>query len=395
MNHAIVYLKKNEDRRLRAGHLWIYSNEIDVQRSPLKSFNPGQLVTIISYSGRPLGTGYINPAILLCIRLLTDKPHAELNVDFFVQKIQQALHVRTDYFAVPCYRVIFGESDGLPGLVVDRFYDTLVMQITTAGMENFKNEIIAALTQVMQPQHILLRADGMFRELENLPKYNEVVLGNPDSHTLLEENGVKFIAPIFTGQKTGWFYDHRINRANLKNLVNNKRVLDVFSYIGGWGVQAACYGAAEVTCIDSSVPALALVTQQAQLNNVMDKIKLIEQDAFEALTTLVNNQEKFDVVILDPPAFIKRRKDIESGKQAYYRINELAIKLLNPAGILITASCSMHLAAADLVDIVRNAARQQRRHARILLQGHQGPDHPIHPAIEETAYLKALTVHVE
>jgi 23S rRNA (cytosine1962-C5)-methyltransferase len=395
MNYPIVYLKKNEDRRLRAGHLWIYSNEIDVQRSPLKSFKVGQLVNITSYSGRPLGTGYINPSVLLCVRLLTEQPNADINTTFFADKITKALQVRDSYFAVPCYRLIFGESDGLPGLVVDRYNDTLVMQINSAGMEALKDTIVAALKAVLNPQHILIRADGGARDLENLPKYTEVAFGNPTSLVNMEENGVKFTAPIFEGQKTGWFYDHRLNRANLKSFVKDKRVLDVFSYIGGWGVQAACFGASHVTCIDSSAKALALVKQHAELNNVQDKITTIEQDAFAALDELITAQQQFDVIILDPPAFIKRRKDMEAGKQAYHRINELALKLLKNPGILISASCSMHLSYEDLIDVVRSSARRQHCHARILIQGHQGPDHPVHPAIEETDYLKSLIVHVE
>ncbi|MFN7098722.1 MAG: class I SAM-dependent rRNA methyltransferase, partial [Gammaproteobacteria bacterium] len=316
MKYPIVYLKKNEDRRLRAGHVWIYSNEIDVQRSSLKSFQPGQLVNIISYGGRPLGTGYINPALLLCVRLLTEQPDATINATFFEEKLMKALQVRDDYFTVPCYRLIFGESDGLPGLVVDRFYDTLVVQINSAGMETLKDHIIAALKTVIKPQHILIRADGGARELENLPKYTEVALGNPAALIAMEENGVKFTAPVFDGQKTGWFYDHRLNRASLNSIVKGKRVLDVFSYIGGWGIQAACAGAKHVTCIDSSAKAIELVRQHAQLNNVADKVTAIEQDAFAAMDELISAQQQFDVVILDPPAFIKRRKDMEAGKQA-------------------------------------------------------------------------------
>lgn len=395
MNYPIVYLKKNEDRRLRAGHLWIYSNEIDVQRSPLKSFKVGQLVNVIGYSGRPLGTGYINPSVLLCVRLLTEQPNAEINSTFFADKITKALQTRECYFTVPCYRLIFGESDGLPGLVVDRYFDTLVIQINSAGMEALKDTIIMALKTVLNPQHILIRADGGARDLENLPKYTEVAFGDPPALVDMEENGVKFTAPIFDGQKTGWFYDHRLNRASLRQFVKGKRVLDIFSYVGGWGIQAACFGASHVTCVDSSAKALSLVTKHAELNGVQDKVAILESDAFAALDKLITEQQQFDVIILDPPAFIKRRKDIEVGKQAYHRINELALKLLKRPGILVSASCSMHLNYEDLIDVVRSATRRQHRHARILIQGHQGPDHPVHPAIEETEYLKSLIVHVE
>lgn len=395
MNYSTIYLKKNEDRRLRAGHVWIYSNEIDVVRSPLKSYEAGQIIRIHSASGRPLGIGYINPTLLLCVRVLSDQPDANINTAFFEAKIAAALRVRESLFNEDCYRLIYGESDGLPGLVVDRFNDTLVVQITTAGMEGVKPFIIEALTKIVKPKNIIIRADGGFRDLENLPKYTEVALGEAQDLVALEENGVKFLAPVIDGQKTGWFYDHRVNRANLKTFVKDKRVLDVFSYSGGWGVQAACFGAAQVTCIDSSAKALAWVKQNAELNGVENKVNTLEKDAFTALEELVAAQKQFDVIILDPPAFIKRRKDMEAGKQAYFRINELAIKLLAPGGILVSASCSMHLPYEDLIDVVRNAARRQNRHARILTQGHQGPDHPVHPAIAETNYLKSLTVHIE
>ncbi len=394
MNHKKLYLKKSEERRLRAGHLWIYSNEIDTKIFPLKNFTPGELVTLCSSSGRSLGTGYINPNVLLCARLLTEKPDTDVNTAFFEHRIKQALALRQRFFDKPYYRLVYGESDGLPGLIVDRFGDTLIVQISTAGMEALRSIIIDALRATIQPAHILLRADSSFRELEGLDKYTEVVHGAPPSLVELEENGVKFLAPIFEGQKTGWFYDHRVNRANLRPIVAGKRVLDVFSYIGGWGVQAACFGANEVICVDSSATALELVKKNAALNQVENKVKTLAQDAFDALNHLVNAGEKFDIVILDPPAFIKRRKDTESGKQAYHRINALAMQLLSTHGILISASCSMHLAYSELIDIIRTSARHHQRHAHIVMQGHQAPDHPVHPAIAETDYLKSLMVMV-
>ncbi len=392
MAYKKLILKKNEDRRLRAGHLWVYSNEVDTKLSPLKSFSMGELVTVCSSNGRALGTGYINPNVLLCARLLTDAADATIDTAFFSQRIQQAMQLRQYFFDKPFYRLIYGESDGLPGLVVDHFGDTLVVQISTAGMEGLRGVIVDALKQTVQPAHILLRADGGFRDLEGLTHYTEIAHGSPPALIPLEENGVKFVAPIFEGQKTGWFYDHRLNRASLRHVVEGKRVLDVFSYIGGWGVQAACFGAKEVVCVDSSAKALELVKQNSALNNVADKVRTLEQDAFDALSQLAQAGEKFDVVILDPPAFIKRKKDIEAGKQAYFRINSLALPLLTPNGILVSASCSMHLAYADLIDIIRTTTRQQHRTARIVIQGHQGPDHPVHPAISETDYLKGVMV---
>lgn len=205
---------------------------------------------------------------------------------------------------------------------------------------------------------------------------------------------MQFQIPIHTGQKTGWFYDHRENRARLNTLVAGKRVLDIFSYIGGWGIQAAYHGAESVTCIDSSGPALDQLMQNATLNNVADRIQTIKQDAFAALDHLATQSDKFDVIILDPPALIKRRKDIPAGQRAYQHLNQRALQLLSDKGILVSASCSLHLAYHELIDIVRKSSIQVERPVRIFAQGHQGSDHPVHPAIPETNYLKSLFVSV-
>jgi 23S rRNA (cytosine1962-C5)-methyltransferase len=275
-------------------------------------------------------------------------------------------------------------------LVVDRFYDVLVIQISTAGMEKYISQIIEALDTVIKPKAILLKNDGKMREVEGLDNYIQWTKGDAGEFAFLEENGVKFVAPIMKGQKTGWFYDQRLNRARLKAYVKNKRVLDVFSYIGGWGIQAAAFGAKETWLTDVSAFALDLIKQQAELNNLQN-IHTIQGNAFEVLEQLKANGEKFDLVILDPPAFIPRRKDLKKGLAAYQKINQLALRLL-PAqgGTLISASCSMHLQAHELRDILQICRRKINRHLQILEQGHQGPDHPVHPAIPETEYLKAF-----
>ena len=395
MTYPLIYLKKNEDRRIRTGHLWVYSNEIDTKRSPLTDVKAGDIVNIMASNGKALGTAYIHPSLLLCARILDSNPNLPIDQAFFEKRIAAALRLRTRSFAEPYYRLVYGESDALPGLVVDRFGDSLVVQINSAGMEGFKDLIISALTHIVKPAHIVIRADSHAREIEGLPLYTETVLGDEKQLVPLTENGVQFHVPIMDGQKTGWFYDHRLNRAQLKPYVQGKRVLDLFSYIGGWGIQAACFGASEVVCIDSSAKALSQLKENALLNNVEDKIKTLEQDAFEAVSRLLSDQARFDVIIIDPPAFIKRRKDIAAGKQAYYRINELALKLLNPDGILVSASCSMHLPETDLLDTLCQLTKKSGRQARIIHQGHQGPDHPVHPAIPETAYLKSFMLFIE
>jgi 23S rRNA (cytosine1962-C5)-methyltransferase len=385
--NSILRLKPHEDRRIKSGHLWIYSNEIDVKATPFKNFQIGQLVQLESARSEFLGVGYINPNNLLCCKLLT-RQKTPIDVQFLVQRIQNALALRNNIFTNPYYRLIFAESDFLPGLVVDRYGDVLVAQITAAGMENLKDIVVEALKDVIKPRAILWRNDSSTtRELEGLPKYVAAAFGDPPEKVFLEENKVQFTAPIFTGQKTGWFYDHRDNRARLQRYVMNKRMLDIFSYIGAWGVQAAVFGASEVLCVDSSESAISDIADNAKKNQVEKIVTTQKADAFEFLK---HNKQKFDVIIIDPPAFIKKRKDLESGLIAYQRINEYAMQSLNAKGILITSSCSLHLSEEKFIDVLRRAALKTRRQLQILERGHQAPDHPIHPAIPETAYLKAL-----
>lgn len=387
-------LKKNADRRLKAGHLWLYSNEIDTEATPLKDVEPGDQAIIEAANGKPLGVAYVNPHSLICARVVSRDANVRLDRSLLVHRFNQALALRQRLFAKPFYRLVHGEGDLLPGLIVDRFDDVLVVQLNTLGMERMGGEVVAALDKVLSPRAIVFKNDSSGRRQEQLERQVEVVHGELPDQVLLEENGVRFVAPVIEGQKTGWFYDHRANRAWLNGLVAGKRVLDVFSYVGGWGVQAAAHGATEVICVDSSGEALERVAENAALNGLAERVAIGEGDAFEALAALKAEGEQFDVVILDPPAFIKKRKDIANGERAYSRLNREAIRLLGRDGLLLSASCSMHLAPERLMDVVRGAVRHQDRHGQVIYQGSQGPDHPIHPAIPETAYLKALGVRV-
>ena len=387
-------LKANADRRLRAGHLWVYSNEIDTAATPLNGFAAGDQAILEAAGGKPLGIVGVSPNNLICARLLSRDLKHSLDKSLLVHRIQVALSLRERLFDQPCYRLVYGDSDLLPGLVVDRFHDHLVVQLASATMERNKDAVLEALVQVLKPRGVLWKNDSSARDAEGLERYVDTAFGVMPEWVDLEENGVKFQAPVLEGQKTGWFYDHRMNRARLAPYVKGKRVLDLFSYIGGWGVQAAAFGASEVFCVDASAFALDGVERNAALNGVAEKMTCIEGDAFEAMKELKNAEERFDVVITDPPAFIKRKKDLKNGEAAYRRLNETAMRLLNKDGILVSASCSMHLPEDDLQNILLGSARHLDRNVQLLERGGQGPDHPVHPAIPETRYIKSLTCRV-
>lgn len=387
-----LILKKNEDRRLRAGHLWVFSNEVDIARTPLKDFAPGDLVEIQSHNGRFIGYGYVNPNSLIAARILSHDERHPPDDSLLVHRLNIALSLRGRLYPKPYYRLVYGESDHLPGLVVDRYGDVLVAQITTAGMERLKDDIVAALIKVLQPTGILWRNDAGVRELEGLTLYTQTAYGSVPDVVNVEEQGQKFETSLAGGQKTGWFFDQHDNRSRLRRYVKERRVLDVFSYVGAWGIQARAAGAREVLCVDSSKPALAQAIHNAALNNVA--IATREADAFDALRELHTAGEKFDVVILDPPAFVKRKKDLAAGREAYRRLNQLGMSVLSRDGLLVSCSCSYHMSANELLAGIQAAARHLNREAQLLETGAQAADHPVHPAIPETAYLKAFFMRV-
>ncbi|HMM65321.1 MAG TPA: class I SAM-dependent rRNA methyltransferase [Dokdonella sp.] len=390
-----LYLKRGEDTRLRAGHLWVFSNEVDVQRSPLSGFEPGQVCAIVDSRDKAIGVGYVNPNSLICARLVSRGLEHMLDRSLLVHRLNVALALRERLFDEPWYRLVFGESDGLPGLTIDRFGDVLVAQTTTAGMERLKDEITAAIVKVLKPRQLWWKNDAASRSMENLPEYADLGHGEPiDGPLIVREAGLEFECDPVGGQKTGWFYDQRGNRDHLAGLVKGKRVLDMFSYLGGWGLRAAAFGASEVICVDSSQPAVDAITRNAQRNGLADRVSAVRADAFDHLKALREQRERFDVVILDPPAFVKRKKDLAEGRVAYRRLNELGMQVLNRDGILITCSCSHHMPRAQLLDGVQQGARHLDRQAQLLWHLQQGPDHPIHPAIPETEYLKGFILRI-
>ncbi|MCP3891655.1 MAG: class I SAM-dependent rRNA methyltransferase, partial [Desulfobulbaceae bacterium] len=342
MDLKSIQLKRNEERRIRAGHLWIYSNEINTKATTLKDFEMGEQARVLSHDGKVLGTAYVNSHSLIAARIVSRNQRL-LDQSLLAERVQIALQLRQRLFSEPYYRLIYGESDLLPGLVVDRFGDHLSVQLNTGGMDRLKDEIVETLKTALKPQSILFRNDSSIRKLEGLVQETTTGYGTPPDEVELIENGVKMVAPLHHGQKTGWFYDQRPNRAELGKFVQDKRVLDVFSYVGSFAVQAAACGAKEIWSVDASRFALEMAERNASLNGVARKFTGAEGDAFEVLKALKEEGEQFDVIVVDPPAFIKRKKDHKEGLRAYHRINELAIKLLTEDGLLMAASCSMHL----------------------------------------------------
>ncbi len=388
----VLRLKRDEDRRLLAGHLWVFSNEVDTAQTPLARFEPGDLVRVLAHNDRPLGLAYVNPRSLICARLLETETLPD--EAWFARRLRRALMLRERLYAGPYYRLVHGEADGLPGVVIDRFGPACVVQIGTAGMERLRPALQAALFDALGMETVLYKNDGATRELEGLPLYVESAGAPfPDVSSVIEA-GLEFRVPLREGQKTGWFYDQAANRAALVKYVRpGARVLDVFSYVGAWGLRAARAGAGDVLCVDASADALRFAAENADRNGHV--VRTMKGDAFEVLAALGADRERFDLVVVDPPAFAKRKKDLPKALAAYRRLNQAAIGVLAPDGVLVSCSCSHHLGGEALQEAIARAARGRGRRLQLLESGAQGPDHPVHPAIPETRYLKAFFGRVD
>ncbi|HTY49184.1 MAG TPA: class I SAM-dependent rRNA methyltransferase [Steroidobacteraceae bacterium] len=386
-------LKRGEERRIAAGHPWVFSNEVDTAHSPLTRFQPGEPVQVADSRGRFLGQAYVNPHALICARIVSREPGEPVDGTLIAARLAAALLLRRR-LGTECWgRVVYGESDGLPGLVLDRFGTVVVGQIATWGMEVLKPQVEAAVRQVLGPEVLYWKNDSGARELEQLPRYATCAFGAVPGELAVREGALAFAAPLATGQKTGWFYDQTANRARLaRHLWPGARVLDVCSYAGAWAVTALAAGAGPATCVDASEGALEFARRNAAAAG--HEVRLLRGDAFEVLRDLAAAGERFDAVVLDPPAFIKRRKDQPAGQAAYRKLNQLALELLDAEGLLVSCSCSYHLAEDQLTAAVQAAARHAGRCVQVLEYGGQSPDHPVHPAIPETRYLKALFCRV-
>jgi Predicted SAM-dependent methyltransferases len=387
-------LRKNEDRRLLAGHLWIFSNEVDVAKTPLTGFAPGECARVESSQGRPLGSAYVNPAALIAGRVYCQDATRPLDAELLRSRLRAAIALRADLYAAPYYRLAFGEADMLPGLVVDRFGDVLAVQIGTAGMERLHGDIVDVLVELLAPRGILLKNDLPGRELEGLARGVELAYGEAPDEDEIEENGCRFVFPLAGGQKTGWFYDMRETRALAASLSEGRRVLDVFSYAGGLGVACAKAGAEQAVCLDASGVALGFAAKSAALSGVAERVETLETDALAGLKELRAQGRRFGLVSVDPPAFVKRRKDMDKGLTAYRTANRLALELVEDGGFFIACSCSQPVGRDDLRKVLAGAARDAGVRLAIVRQCHQAADHPIHPAMPETEYLKGFLCRV-
>lgn len=381
-----LYLNPRMEKRLRGGHLWVYSNEIDTHRSPLKGLEPGSVVDVCASKGYFLGRGTVNPATLIAVRLLS-RQQEEIDAAFFERRLSRALQLRQTLYPSPWYRLVHSEGDGLPGLVVDRFDDTLVIEVNTAGMQALQPIWEPVLRQLTGARELIFKQDSSGRRLEGLPTEGE---DSTPRQVAVPENGMALHCDLGGGQKTGWFYDQRPHRELFARLAQGKRVLDVFSYVGAWGLGAAAHGALSVHCVDASAPALTQLEATAAAAGL--DVQTLQGDALQTLIAQRDMGRQFDLIVVDPPALIKRKKDFEAGREHYARLNHVALQILAPGGLLFASSCSHHMPAETLLAMVQREASKLGRSLQLIHSGGAGPDHPVHPAMPETAYLKTFAL---
>lgn len=389
-----LFLKPGGDKRVGHGHPWAYSNEIRMD-GEAKALDAGRLVELVRVDGKALGVGTFNARSLISFRMLDRDPAAVVDRGWFEHRLAAALELRTRLFDAPHYRLIHAEADGLPGLIVDRFGDVVVVQAGTAGMEALIDPIVGAVDAVLGPRAIVLRNDGGFRALEGLDSYTRVAKGTLAGPVATAENGLVYFADPLEGQKTGWFFDQRDNHAFVRRLAQGKRALDLYSYGGGFAVAAAAGGAASVRVVDRSGGALALAAKAGEANGLADKLTFVEQEAFGELERLGDGGERFGLVVCDPPAFVKSKKDLQAGLKGYRKLARMAARLVEPGGFLCVASCSHNVEPAAFARELAIGIERAGRTGRILRDAGAAPDHPVHPLLPETGYLKFVALQLD
>ncbi len=385
-----VYLKKNEDKRIKNGHSWVYANEVARIEGTGKN---GDLATVYDCGGRYIGKGYINHLSKILVRIFI-RDDSEPSKELFRERIKRADDYRRSLGYSDCYRMVFAEADDLPALIVDKYHDVLCIQVLSLGMELNKSLIIEALTELFNPAGIYERSDVSVREKEGLKQFKGKLYGDFDPRVLIEENGLKMIADLENGQKTGYFLDQKENRLAVRRYSKDRTVLDCFCNVGGFSINAAAGGAREVTALDISEKALADVRENARLNGYENVVKTLCGDVFEVLRDYKRSGVRFDTVILDPPAFCKTANDVKNAYRGYRDINILGMKLVKSGGFLVTASCSHYMTFPLFERMLREAAAESGRIVRTVEIKTQAPDHPSLLAADETAYLKFFVLQV-
>jgi len=389
-----VRISKRAEERVRRGHPWVYQGEIEDVRGTV---SPGEIVNFEGHRGRTLGKGCLNVYSTIALRVLTLDPQEEIDRSFWARRITRAWQYRKEVVygkESDSYRLIFGEADFLPGLIVDQFASVLVIQILTAGIEKHREVIQEILWDLVHPAGIYERSDVGVRELEGLSLRSGLLAGEVPDLVEIRENGLRLKVDVKFGQKTGYFLDQRENRAFLKRFSLGKRVLDCFSHLGGFGLHAGFFGAREVIGVDISESAVQLAMLNARLNKLENTCRFEVANAFDFLRTVEREKERFDMVILDPPAFAKSKKNLEGAIRGYKEINLRAMKILSSGGLLVTCSCSHHLSWDLFLKVVEEASLDAKRRIRFIAQRGQAPDHPILLGYGESEYLKCLFCEV-
>ena len=385
-----ITLNKNEDRRIKSGHPWVFSNEI---REVAGERAAGITAELYDAAGGFIGVGHYNPQSLIAFRLVSRQREDIDSVAFFEGRISAALqHRQIRYPGLATFRVVYGESDFLPGLVVDKYGDYLSLQLLSSGMDRRREQIVAALAHVLTPLGIIARNDVGVRKLEGLDEKIEILSGDIPERVDMEENGLRFQVNLREGQKTGCFLDQKQNHLLLRDISAGKDVLDCFCYTGGWAVHAAAFGATSVVGLDISQRAVGQASSHAKLNKVADRVRFEECDAFERLRSLHHEGRRFGVIVMDPPAFVKSRKNIAEATKGYLTVNRRALELLEPGGYLVTCSCSYHMGREAFRDVLIQAARLAKREVRLVETCSQAADHPVLLSFPESEYLKCFVL---